>query len=42
MSWIPPKSPHGLIQEDLWSDEWKLLVSCLAFKFDYKKTGGLV
>jgi methyl-CpG-binding domain protein 4 len=27
--WKPPKSPHGLIQEDLWPDEWKILVSCL-------------
>ena len=29
MSWIPPKSPHGLLQEELWPDEWKILVSCL-------------
>ena len=28
-SWSPPRSPHGLIQEDLWPDEWKVLVSCL-------------
>lgn len=27
--WQPPKSPHGLIQEDLWPDEWKILMSCL-------------
>lgn len=27
--WVPPKSPHGLIQEDLWPDEWKILISCL-------------
>ena len=27
--WQPPKSPHGLIQEDLWPDEWKILVSCM-------------
>ncbi len=26
--WVPPKSPHGLIQEDLWPDEWKILISC--------------
>ena len=29
MSWIPPKSPHALIQESLWPDEWRILVSCL-------------
>ena len=28
-AWTPPKSPHGLIQEQLWPDEWKTLVSCL-------------
>lgn len=28
-SWIPPKSPHGLIQESLWPDEWKILVACI-------------
>ena len=27
--WIPPKSPHGLIQESLWPDEWRILISCL-------------
>ena len=27
--WKPPKSPHGLIQEALWPDEWKILISCL-------------
>ena len=27
--WHTPKSPHGLIQEDLWPDEWKILISCL-------------
>ena len=37
MSWIPPKSPHGLIQEDLWSDEWKLLVSCLLLNLTTRK-----
>jgi methyl-CpG-binding domain protein 4 len=28
-AWQPPKSPHSLIQESLWPDEWKILVSCL-------------
>ena len=37
MSWIPPKSPHGLIQEDLWSDEWQLLVSCLLLNLTTRK-----
>jgi methyl-CpG-binding domain protein 4 len=27
--WNPPKSPHFLIQESLWPDEWKILVACL-------------
>jgi methyl-CpG-binding domain protein 4 len=25
---IPPLSPHGLIQEALWPQEWLILVSC--------------
>lgn len=29
MSFLPPRSPYGLIQEDLWPDEWKILVSCV-------------
>tara|TARA_Y100000592_G_C5417248_1_gene291296 strand:+ start:92 stop:526 length:435 start_codon:yes stop_codon:yes gene_type:complete len=27
--WKPPKSPVGMLQEDLWPDEWKILVACL-------------
>lgn len=27
--WKPPQSPHGLLQESLWPDEWRVLVSCL-------------
>lgn len=27
--WIPPKSPVGMLQEDLWPDEWKILVACI-------------
>ncbi len=27
--WTPPVSPHGLIQESLWPNEWRILVSCL-------------
>lgn len=26
---IPPRSPYGLIQEDLWPEEWKILVACM-------------
>lgn len=28
-SWHPPRSPWGLIQEDLYPDEWKCIVVCL-------------
>ena len=27
--WVPPKSPVGMLQEDLWSDPWKMLVACI-------------
>ena len=27
--WAPPLSPFGLLEEILWQDEWKLLVSCM-------------
>jgi methyl-CpG-binding domain protein 4 len=26
---IPPRSPFGLIQEDLWPDKWKILLACM-------------
>lgn len=26
---IPPRSPYGLIQEDLWPDRWKILLACM-------------
>ena len=29
MSWKPPTSPHGLLQENYWPDQWKILVCCL-------------
>jgi methyl-CpG-binding domain protein 4 len=29
MSFLPPRSPYGLIQEDLWPDEWKILIACV-------------
>ena len=28
-SWKPPKSPIGMLQEDLWPDTWKILVACI-------------
>ena len=37
MSWKPPKSPIGLIQEDLWPNEWKILVSCLMLNLTTRK-----
>ena len=29
IQWQPPKSPIGMLQEDLWPNEWKILVACL-------------
>jgi len=29
MSWVPPKSPHDLLQEHYYADQWKVLVCCL-------------
>ena len=29
MTWKPPRSPVGMLQEDLWPNEWKILVACL-------------
>jgi len=34
---IPPRSPYGLIQEDLWPDEWKILVSCMLLNCTTRK-----
>jgi methyl-CpG-binding domain protein 4 len=27
--WVPPRSPYSLIQEDLWPDEFFILISCM-------------
>jgi|SRR5581483_1048057 len=27
--WTPPRSPFGLLQEDLWPNEWMILISCM-------------
>lgn len=37
LSWIPPRSPHALIQESLWHDEWRVLVSCLLLNLTTRK-----
>ncbi|KAK3276751.1 hypothetical protein CYMTET_15201, partial [Cymbomonas tetramitiformis] len=29
IAWLPPKSPFGLLEEILWHDPWKLLLSCM-------------
>lgn len=34
---IPPRSPHGLIQEDLFPDEWKCLVACIMLNCTTRK-----
>jgi methyl-CpG-binding domain protein 4 len=34
---IPPRSPFGLIQEDLFPDEWKCLVACLMLNCTARK-----
>ena len=37
LKWKPPTSPHGLIQELLWPDEWRILVSCLLLNMTTRK-----
>jgi len=37
MKLIPPRSGFGLIQEDLWPDEWKILVSCMLLNCTSRK-----
>jgi hypothetical protein len=27
--WVPPASPLGLLEEELWQDPWKLLLACM-------------
>jgi methyl-CpG-binding domain protein 4 len=29
LGWLPPVSPYGLIQEQLWPNEWKILIVCM-------------
>ena len=35
--WILPKSPVGMLQEDLWPDTWKILVACLLHNLTTRK-----
>jgi len=35
---LPPRSPFGLIQEDLWPDQWKILVSCIMLNCTTRKS----
>lgn len=35
--WIPPRSPYSLIQEDLWPDEWLILVACMMLNCTSRK-----
>lgn len=34
---MPPRSPYGLIQEDLFPDEWKCLVACMMLNCTSRK-----
>lgn len=34
---IPPRSPFGLLQEDLWPSEWLILVSCMLLNCTTRK-----
>lgn len=36
-SWHPPRSPWGLIQEDLYPDEWKCIVVCILLNCTSRK-----
>jgi len=35
--YIPPRSGFGLIQEDLWPDKWKIIVSCMMLNCTSRK-----
>lgn len=36
-NWVLPKSPIGMLQEDLWPDEWKVLIACLLHNLTTRK-----
>ena len=35
--WVLPTSPVGMLQEDLWPNEWKILVACLLHNLTTRK-----
>jgi len=35
--WVLPVSPVGMLQEDLWPNEWKILVACLLHNLTTRK-----
>jgi len=35
--WLPPRSPFGLIQEDIFPNEWEILVSCIMLNCTRRK-----
>ncbi|NBP01861.1 MAG: hypothetical protein EBU90_17330 [Proteobacteria bacterium] len=37
MNRIPPRSGFGLIQEDVWPDEWKMFTSCIMLNCTSRK-----
>ena len=37
IKWKPPKSPVGMLQEELWPDRWKILVACLLHNLTTRK-----
>jgi len=36
-AWVLPKSPVGMLQEDLWPNEWKILIACLLHNLTTRK-----
>ena len=40
--WIPLRSPHSLIQEDLWPNEWLILSACVLLNCTKRKQVELV
>ncbi len=34
---MPPRSPYGLLQEDLWPNEWLILISCMMLNCTSRK-----
>lgn len=38
MNHIPPRSPYGLIQEDMWPNEWVILLCCMLLNCTTRKS----